>query len=375
MLMISPSFPPDVGGVETHLNDLCKHLQKSGYRIYVITYQPLITKIRGQKIERKGKLEIHRIQWFGYNLFPKLEPYFALEFLYITPALFFHSLLFLTKHGKKIDVIHAHGINAALIVSVLARFFKKRAVVSIHATYDFHQRLFLRRIVKWILSSFNVILAPSRASMADLVEAGIPSNAIKIYTQWVDQNKFRPLNRTRCKKDLKIKKSFVVLFVGRFIEKKGISTLLEAASKVDRNITFLFIGGGPLEKKVKEKAAVQENIIYVGKVPDQDLVKYYNVADILIVPSQYEEGFGRVAVEALSCGTPVIVANRGGLLEIVNSSVGFFIEPNVKEIIDKIEYLSRNPHKLRRLKVNCRRYAEERFSEKNADLIKNAYGI
>ncbi|MDY6895289.1 MAG: glycosyltransferase family 4 protein [Thermotogota bacterium] len=373
VLIISPFFRPNIGGVETHLDDLCEYLRKHGHKVFVITYQPLTTKAKGPKLERKENLEIRRIQWFGYNWFHKLESYPILEWLYLSPGLFLYSLIFLSRNMKQIDVIHAHGFVSSFITKILSKFFKKRSVMSTHAIYHLENRPLFAKIIKWMLSSFDVILALAERSKKDLIGAGLPENRIKIYTQWVDQNRFKPINHDECRKELGLNHNFIVLFIGRLIEKKGIKVLLKAASLVNSNVKFVVIGDGPLATDVKAIASKQENIIFSGKVSGEDVVKYYNIANIFIIPSQYEEGFARVNLEALSCGTPILAANRGCLPEIVDSSVGVLIDPAVENIAQKIEHLYTHPDKLKELTSNCRPYAEQHFSERNASSIENAY--
>lgn len=113
----------------------------------------------------------------------------------------------------------------------------------------------------------------------------------------------------------------------------------------------------------------------MGKISSRNegIVKYYNAAGVLVIPSQYEEGFARVVLESLSCGTPVIAANKGCLPEMINSSVGVLIKPTVNNLFEKIQYFYKNPEELKKIKHNCRRYAEKKFGERNAQVIENAY--
>ncbi|MBS7649373.1 glycosyltransferase, partial [Candidatus Bathyarchaeota archaeon] len=128
VLILTDAFPPNIGGVESHLYDLCKYLAESDHRVFVVTYQPITTKAKGLKVERRKNLEIHRMQWFGYNLYPKLESYPILLFLYEFPGLFVSSLFFLLKRRKEVDVIHAQGLITGYITKILVKIFKKRCV-------------------------------------------------------------------------------------------------------------------------------------------------------------------------------------------------------------------------------------------------------
>jgi glycosyltransferase involved in cell wall biosynthesis len=181
------------------------------------------------------------------------------------------------------------------------------------------------------------------------------------------------LDRDRCKERLGWEGNFIVLFVGRFIWIKGTGLLIEIAKQVDRRICFAFIGDGPLTEEIKEASLKSENILYVGKIDNKELSVYYNASDIVVVPSQYEEGFGRVTLEALSCGTPVIASNRGGIPEAMDETVGVLVEPTVENLRRVIEELYHNRGKLERLANNCRRYAERNFSKENARVIVRSY--
>ncbi|MBS7648707.1 glycosyltransferase family 4 protein, partial [Candidatus Bathyarchaeota archaeon] len=241
--------------------------------------------------------------------------------------------------------------------------------------FNFHRRPILAKMAKWILSSFDVIITLAKKSRDELTAIGLSGGKMKLCTHWVDLNEFRPLNRNKCKENLGLNRKFVILFVGRFIAKKGIDVLLDVASEVNPEVVFAFIGDGPLSAKIRERARDQQNIIFVGKVPKEDLVRYYNAADSLIIPSQYEELFGRVVIEALACGTPVIASNKGTLPEIVDPSVGIVVDPSREDIVKVVNFLYENPEQLARMRSNCRHYASANFSEKNAEDIASAYKI
>lgn len=372
ILILSPFFKPNLGGVETHLNDLCDYLRTQGYRTYVITYQPLTTRARGRRLEKGPNLEIHRIPWFGHNWFHKLERYPLLQFLYLTPGLFICSGYFMLRNHRQVEVIHAHGLVAAFIARIIARACRKRAVMSTHAIYNLRRGSRLAGAIRWILSPFAAILTLSRQSQEELVNIGIQKERIRVYTYWVNQDLFQPLDGKECKRKIGWEGKFVVLFVGRFIEIKGVKTLLQAARSVKREINFAFLGDGPLSGEI-QKTSSRSNILFTGSVNNEHLPGYYNAADLVIVPSRYQEGYGRVILEALSCGTPVIASDKGGIREALDSSVGWLIEPSVKGIKEKVEHLFDHPGEVENLARNCRRYAEKKFSRKNAQLIEKSY--
>jgi len=373
VLLLSPFFRPNVGGVETHLTDLTNSLNKRDYKVNVITYSPITTRIKAKCFEKDENLEVRRVRWFGGNLFHKLEGIPLMEFLYLTPLLFLKSFLFMLSRGKEIDVIHAHGLNAAMAARMLNVFFPRRIVMSSHAIYNLQKGSLLSKMIRTTLSGFDRILTLSKQSKEELASTGISKDKISVYTYWVDR-RFSPAEKIMSKKRIGWKDKFIVLFVGRFIEIKGMDLLMNIA-KTTKEVHFAFIGDGPLKDKVIKEAAENENIIYVGRVPNEQLPKYYNAADIFCIPSKYEEGFGRVIIEAISCGVPVIGSNIGGIPEAIDDSVGMLVEPKEGDIKQAIEYLFKNPVKLKGMRDKCEDYAKKRFGESNINVIERGYEI
>ena len=86
VLQLTVHYYPNVGGVETHLNDLVKGLVDSGNEVFVLTYNPLTTNISAKPFEKKRQLTVLRLPWFT-GFFYKLVKNPFLEFLYLTPLL------------------------------------------------------------------------------------------------------------------------------------------------------------------------------------------------------------------------------------------------------------------------------------------------
>jgi len=374
VLILSPSFYPNLGGVETHLDDLCEYLRTNDYRVYVLTYQPLITKVRGLRLEKKKEgLEIRRISWPGFDLFHKLEPYPILKALYLTPRLLWAAFWFLLFHQTKIGAIHAHGLNATLVARIVNMFFRKRTTMSTHAIYDLRGKSLMAKIIKWIMNRIDTIMAVTEKSKIDLMTAEVPEDRIKVYTQWVNQELFKPRDKTECRRKLRLDGEFFALFVGRLIEKKGAKVLLEVAENLPE-IKFVFVGDGPTLGDLKIAENQLRNIYVVGRKNQQETALYYGAADVIVIPSQYEEPFGRVVLESLSSGRPVIAANKGSLPEIVTSEVGILVDPAAENITEALKSLHNDSKIAKRLTENARAYALRYFSEENAQLIADTYG-
>ncbi len=376
ILILANMFSPNVGGLETHLDDLCAYLDNKKHKAWVIAYQPLTTRLRAKHIERRGTVEIHRISWFGHGLFYKLNSRPILEFAYMFPGLFIYALFFMLRNAKEVDIIHAQGVIPSCVAWILNVIFKKRMVMSTHSIYDVGSKSLMSNLFKWILCSFDAILCLSNISKEELVRMGIDADKIRVFTYWVDQSIFRPLGCEECKKKLGWEGMFVALFVGRLVEEKGVRVLLEA-SQVLRDhdkIIFTFIGEGPLAEDLIKASSLCDNIKFIGPVNNDLLPVYHSAADVVVVPSTSQEGYGRVILEALSCGTPVIGAKRGGILEAIDASVGSLVEPVPEEIVRATLKLSGvSKEELNNIRATCLNYARDRFSSNNAEVILKAY--
>ena len=375
VLILTPFFSPNIGGVETHLDNLVSNLDEKGYRIFVQTYSPLTTENTSwKKSELLGNnIQINRYRWFGKNLFHKLESYPFLDFLYLTPYLFIRSLLFMITNSKKIDVIHAQGLNAGAIGVILKLIFKKRLIISLHAIYtNIGSHGLIASLIRIILNSAHVTLGISNAVNGQFNQTSIKVSSLKKYRYWVDLKHFKPMNLKESRKKIGVDDRFTVLFVGRLIPIKGIKLLVEIAHELDQ-IQFLFIGAGPLESFLKNASKQNPNIQFLGNVQNYDLPAYYNSADIFCIPSQYEEGLGRVVMESVACGIPVVGSNRGGISEALNKTISILLEPTHDNLKNAIKMLHLDNKQLKALKMDCRNYATMNYSEKNLDLITKHY--
>lgn len=362
VLILTPFFSPNIGGVESHLDDLVQQLNHHKIKSYVLTYSPLTTKNIYLPKEKRGLCQIIRFKWFGYQLFPKLEKYPILDFLYITPYLLIRSLFWLFSNKNKIDIIHSQGFNAAFIGIILSKIFHKKHLCSTHAVYE-NINGFSKNITVSVLSKCDQILCLSKASISQLIKWGVKGHKICLYRYWIDLKNFSPGI---------LPKNFTVLFVGRLITKKGIKVLLKTAVNLPK-IKFIFVGNGPLENYVLNYSNKYNNIEYLGAIPNFKLPEIYHRASIFCIASKYPEGFGRVSMEAVASGLPVIGSNLGAIPEALDKTVSILFKPTIKNFVDTLKYLSKNKNKYESLQKNCRYYAENKFSDKNFNIILNSY--
>lgn len=370
IIQISAHFSPNIGGVETHLDDLVKGLIDRKNEVIVLTYQPLTTDIAAPFFEKKGKLSIIRIPWLR-GLFYLLVNKPFLEFIYLFPGLFVVFPFLLLK--KDIQVIHAHGLVAATVGVFWGKIFGKRVVISTHSLYHFPKDGIYPKFVKLILSQAAICLCLSKKSVSELIQLGIVPSRIRQFVYWIDTFLYKPNSNKSFKKEIGVKKTFNLLFVGRLIKEKGIKILLQVMRNFKEDTKLIIAGDGPLRDEIIKEVQQSGNIRFVGKLSGSELVNYYNLSDLLVVPSIHDEGFGRVILEALSCGIPVLASNRGSIPEAMDSSVGKMVKISLSDLKKEIAYLKNHPDVLKKLKQNTRKFALKRYSEKNIKTIINSY--
>lgn len=375
VLIIIPFFKPNVGGVETRFDNICDWLSNKGFKVTVLTYQPITTSnVRGKLYEKKANIEIFRLWWPGFDIFHKLQnnPFF--QILYTASGLLTISFFYLLLHKGKVDIIHAPGFNSALVAKLLWLVFRRKWVMSTHAIYDFGRNSVISKAIRWILSDAYKVIAVSKLSKQELINIGIPEEKIVIHTAWVNQDIFKSLDKNRAKEILKLDDRFTVLFVGRLRKIKGVRLLLEVAADMpDKN--FVFVGEGPLEKEVAQKSKLLSNTFFFGKVPNNELPQHYNAADVAMMPSLYREPFGRVIAESLSCGIPVICSELAGIADSLDSNISEITLPNIDAIKAAIERMRTRLKSEKEISSECREFAVNNFSDRNMKTLLEGYGL
>jgi glycosyltransferase involved in cell wall biosynthesis len=369
VLLLTPCFSPNTGGIETHLDDLVKYLHSKKKPVTVITYRPLADDIKDyKKLEKLGEVTIQRRWWPRNKAVAKYTTNPYLNCLYSAGGLLFYAFAFLSRRQQRFSVIHAHGLYTAVAGRILGILFKKRLIVSLHAIYIFDPKRLISKLVAWALNGSDLVHCPSDACVRELMKIGVSPRVLRTTYHWVDTERFSP----RYISEYTETKPQEGLFVGRLVENKGINVLKELVLRFP-DFTFRVIGTGPLEKEVEAFARQHHNFVFEGKVANDGLPKYYHQADFLLIPSQCKEGLPRVIIEAMYCGVPVIGSKMGGIAEAVDSEVGILTDGSVEGFSSALREIRSNPTKLRALSAKCKSYSHAKFGLKNAEAIYASY--
>lgn len=160
----------------------------------------------------------------------------------------------------------------------------------------------------------------------------IPEDKITIIPNGIDTNKFHPIDIKKIPKSL--------LFVGRLDKRKGVDFLVKSMPEIIKKIpdVKLYIGGkGELEdwiKKYIEENNLEKNIKLLGFIPEEDLNKWYNKVELVVVPSIFE-GFGLTVIESMAAGTPVIGTNVDGIRDIIKNKKLLFTKESLSKTITR----------------------------------------
>ena len=278
----------------------------------------------------------------------------------------------MSNRGREIDVIHAQGLNAGLVGVILKTIFRKKLVISLHAVYELDGKSLTRRAIAWIANQADKVLWLSKVIREQISSLGVSQEKLGKYKYWVDIDRFSPKDSKEARKKNGINEQFTVLFVGRLIQKKGVKLLVDIAKELSQ-IQFVLIGNGPEEQYIEKSSKQNKNIQFLGKIKNSELHEFYNCADIFCFPSLYDEGFGRVGMEAVSCGLPVVGSNLGGISEALDDTVSVLVNPTHENLKIAILELYENPDVIKVLKKSCRDYAIKNFSINNLKLITKHY--
>lgn len=157
----------------------------------------------------------------------------------------------------------------------------------------------------------------------------------RIFPNAYSKDSFFKMNKNEIRDEFAIgRDEFVVSFLGRFQEHKGLAVLNQALAKLE-GTAAIFIGSGEIEPKC-------EKILFAGKVNHDDVAKYLNASDVFVLPTR-AEGCSNAIVEALACGLPIVSSDLPFNYDILNTKNSILVDPlNVDEVALAIDLLRKN---------------------------------
>lgn len=224
--------------------------------------------------------------------------------------------------------------------------------------YTFLKYIAKEMLWKEYIKDIDGFIAISEFVKEKHVYNGLPQNKVKVLYHFCEQ-----VPAIRAKKN----EEKYVVYMGRLSKEKGVMTLINAMKR-NQQVNLKILGTGPMENALKQFVASVHipNVQFLGYKTGAEKDEIIGNAIALIAPSEWEEPFGRIVIEAFQVGTPVITSALGGLKELVEEGhTGFRFEAgNVGELgacINRISsYTEEELYELRR---NCVNLVEKQFTE------------
>ena len=348
-LLITSDFPPVPGGESVWFYNIFRHLPSS--KVVVLAPQ-----LPGAKsFDLKQQFIVHRARGVSYgSILGKA-----------TKSINFLIDQFKIYQQDDIELLHC---GQAISVGPVGLLFKRLYGIPYFIYFFGHEHEsylnvpFVQKLLRISLEQSDKIIAISEFARRELLNIGLKDEKIVVITPGTDVAKFNPrLDASEIIKKYHLNAKKVILSVSRLVEQKGEDIVIKSLPLVlesEKETVYIIGGTGPYEEQLKElvqKYDLQNNVIFAGYIPDEELPLYYCVCDLFIgnsrkLPGGKVEGFGMVFLEANACAKPVIGGRTGGITDaVVDGKTGILVDAlDIEEIANAIIRI-----------LNDKEYAEE----------------
>jgi len=368
------SYKPYTSGVVHSIETFREELESLGHDIYIFApsypnYKPLLAE---EKVFR----------------FPSISAPTNKDFALAIP---FSGHLEKNLSNWRPDIVHVHSPFAlGSFGAKYARRLNIPLVFTFHTLYEeyVHYFPFARKAVKKITQIYarnycnrcDIVVVPTLVVKEYLRQIGVQVPVENVPTG-IKLDEYRFPDKKWLKKHYGIpEKDKVLLFVGRLGQEKNIDFLLEAFIQLKYefpNITLVLVGSGPEEKMLRTKVArekLEKSVIFAGKIPKEEVAKYYAGADLFVF-SSVTETQGLVIPEAKAAGLPVVAVKANGVSEmVIDGEDGFLTQINKDDFVNKIAVLLSDDELRGKFALRARTNSELLSSQNCALRLLKVYG-
>lgn len=379
--IFTDTYPPYINGVSTSILMLERALKKQGHQVFIVTVND-----EGMKYKYEKNNHIIRVPGIPTGIYD-----YRLTSIY--------PIRIINKIRKmNLDVIHS---QTEFGIGTFARIISKQLNIPIvhtyHTAYEDYVHYIThghftkpsKKIVEQITKFYcdktvTELIVPTKKIYKFFKTKYKYDRNIHIIPTGIDvtrfyKEKFKEEDTNKLREKLGIKKDdFVILFVGRIAQEKNIKLLIDAQKEISKKYTkvkLLLIGSGPDEEICKElinKYKIENDVIMTGKVPLDEIPKYYQLATVFATASKTETQ-GLTVVEAMAASIPVVAALDDSFSEIVVNDLNGYLFKSKKEYIKIMDELITHQNKLEYL-GNQARISSEEYSDKYfAQRVLNVY--
>lgn len=235
-----------------------------------------------------------------------------------------HTLA-MVRHVRDCDLVHAHWTLSGACAAIARAIHKAPVLLTVHGSdiYRLPRLPAGRRFTRWVLTHCNQISAVSNSLRETTIALGANPEHICVVSNGVDTQRFTMGDDRR---------EDTILYVGSFIERKGLRYLLHSLPGIIRHHPerrLVLVGEGPQYEELVALATrlgVADHVTFLPFSPQDQVARWMRRARLLVLPS-IEEGQGVVLLEALASGTPIVASNVGGIPDVVTPDVGALVPP------------------------------------------------
>ncbi|MFZ7138213.1 MAG: glycosyltransferase [archaeon] len=363
------------GGQPIYIKDVCRLLSKH-YKIDIFTRRK--SECEEKIVELMPDVNVIRIKAGPIEFVPKEKIYLYLN------EFFMNTIRWIEKNDKKYSLVHSHYWYSGSVALKLKDHLEIPMVHNSHSlgrvkyeVLKYNKPVYAdMRLLEeeLILKRSNAIIASTPQEVKNILDLyKVTGENIELIRTGVDSRIFRPIDKKTATKETGIDFKKIILFVGRITKAKGLRILVKAFFQVKQQyhdeIKLIVIGGdisgvmhSETESKEKKhlkrlikKLNLTDDVIFLGPVNREFLPYMYSLADVCAVPSLYES-FGLVAVEAMSCGTPVIASKVGGLAHTIRHGYSglHFLPGRADQLAKAILKLITDSEKMKEIGINAR---------------------
>lgn len=383
VLMLSWEYPPhNVGGLGKHVMELVPALARAGVEVHLIT--PRWLGGAGKEAVQETVVDPAHPEPAPATVY-RIEPPSVDRADFFTDA--WRTNVVIEEHGKLLleaggyDLIHVHDWLVAFAGVALKHAYRLPLAATIHATeYGRSRGLPTNDVgrqihnVEWWLTyeAWRVICCSQFMAREIATIFQTPTDKLDVVPNGVDTSRFDGLNGadlTEFRRRYALDWEKIVFYVGRVVHEKGVHLLVEATSRLlgdrpDVKVVIAGTGGSLAACRYRaQELRLSDKVLFTGFIPDEDRDRLFKVADAAVFPSLYEP-FGIVALEAIAAHLPVVVADVGGLSEVVtHQETGLTVYPDsVESLAWGIRQTLDHPDQARARAENAYRMVRERYN-------------
>ena len=381
--IFTDTYTPYINGVTTSVLMLKKGLEQKGHKVYVISVNPDTLKF---SLDSTGT--VLRIPGIPIGIYD-----YRLTGIYPIKAL---------KQIKKwkLDIIHS---QTEFGIGTFARIVSKQLNIPLVHTYHTMYEDYVhyvthgyfdkpsKKIVEYLTlfycdKTITELIVPTKKAWELFKDKYMVDRNVHIVPTGIDTDRFKlennkKFNNLNERKKINLsEKDFIITFVGRIAKEKNIKFLLNNMKTIIKdcsNVKLLIIGDGPDLEEYKEyskKNDLTNNTLFIGKIPWEDIPKYYLLSDVFVTASTSETQ-GLTVVEAMAASLPVVCINDESFNNTVIDNLNGFLFNNDEEYVESIKKIYNDKKLLNRLRKGAENTAEMHTIKYFAERVLDVYNI